>query len=88
MEESIKLEPTTGLNILPHWLAQPYFRIQPTSTETVAKESKRMHGSDAGHAAYSNDKRGGDNERQRESRQEDSKRVKLTTDSAVVLLPL
>ena len=26
IEELIMIEPTTGLKILPHWLAQPYFR--------------------------------------------------------------
>jgi tRNA-dihydrouridine synthase 1 len=27
--ELIKVDPATGLNVLPHWLAQPYFRPLP-----------------------------------------------------------
>jgi len=29
--EFIKVDPATGLKVLPHWLAQPYFRPQPTA---------------------------------------------------------
>ena len=29
--ELIKVDPATGLKVLPHWLAQPYFRPQPTA---------------------------------------------------------
>jgi hypothetical protein len=29
VEQLIKIDPTTGLKVLPHWLAQPYFRPLP-----------------------------------------------------------
>lgn len=29
LEELVKVDPATGLNVLPHWLAQPYFRPPP-----------------------------------------------------------
>lgn len=88
MEELIKLVPTTGLKILPHWLAQPYFRVQSTSFENMTKkELKRMNASDA--RRESEDKGEGEDEgegeKQSESRQEDAKRVKLATFTAVPL---
>ncbi|EGN99640.1 hypothetical protein SERLA73DRAFT_134960 [Serpula lacrymans var. lacrymans S7.3] len=30
IEELVTIEPTTGLKVLPHWLAQPYFRPLPS----------------------------------------------------------
>lgn len=84
MEELIKLVPTTGLKILPHWLAQPYFRVQSTSFENMTKkELKRTNASDA--RRESEDEGEGEDEKQSESRQEDAKRVKLTTFTAVPL---
>ncbi|OCH85598.1 Dus-domain-containing protein [Obba rivulosa] len=34
LEELITIEPSTGLPVLPHWLAQPYFRPLPSPTPT------------------------------------------------------
>lgn len=90
MEELIKLEPTTGLKVLPHWLAQPYFRIQSTCTSTpmenvTKKEPKRVHGSGAGHESEGEGERDGNGERASEGWQEGAKRVKLMTVSAVPL---
>lgn len=83
MEELIRLEPTTGLKILPHWVAQPHFRVQPTSTNNVTKtEPKRVHGLDTDHKSKGENEKDGDGERWR---QEGTKRVKLTTVSAVPL---
>lgn len=79
MEELIKREPTSGLKILPHWLAQPFFRAQPTSTGDVAKtEPKRVHGTGVDHPSKDRD----------ESREEVAKRVKLMPALVAVPLPL
>ncbi|KAI9574282.1 dihydrouridine synthase-domain-containing protein [Boletus coccyginus] len=82
-EEPIKLEPTTGLKVLPHWLAQPYFRVQPTSTSNrTGTEPKRVHGLDPGQESESEDEKVGDER----GRQEGIKRLKLT--STVSAVPL
>jgi len=36
IEELITIEPTTGLKVLPHWLAQPYFR--PVNSKQPERE--------------------------------------------------
>jgi len=78
-EELIRLEPTTGLNILPHWLAQPYFRISSLTTRnTLETETKRVHGLDTGHES---DDRDGDEKR----KQEGIKRAKLMAVSQVAI---
>ena len=41
MEELITIEPTCGLSILPHWLAQPYFRPAQAQQAAVEKEEVR-----------------------------------------------
>ena len=33
----VKVDESTGLKILPHWLAQPYFRPLPPSTRDMSK---------------------------------------------------
>jgi len=84
VEELIKLDPVSGLKILPHWLAQPYFRVSTTLKENTTKQTpKRGHGSDASHETDSREEEGGDNERRAECRQEGSKRMKLTAVSTV-----
>jgi len=40
IEELVKIEPTLGLKILPHWLAQPYFRPLPPAD--TSKPSDRV----------------------------------------------
>ncbi|KIJ66633.1 hypothetical protein HYDPIDRAFT_38953 [Hydnomerulius pinastri MD-312] len=57
VDELITIEPITGLKVLPHWLAQPYFRPsrspQPESVpEALQAVSKRAHG---GQTAESDD---------------------------------
>lgn len=37
-EELVKVDPVLGIKILPHWLAQPYWR--PLSSPTCACDSK------------------------------------------------
>jgi len=90
VKELIRLEPTTGLKILPHWLAQPYFRVQPTSTQNAAKrEPKRMHDLDTGHESEVEDEKNGDGERWR-LEGANSKRVKdphLPGPSSILHLP-
>lgn len=82
-EELIKLEPTTGLKILPHWLAQPYFRVQPTvfAKDATKVEPKRVHGSDVGQHSEGEDER----DEEERPRPEGIKRVKLATMSSVPL---
>jgi tRNA-dihydrouridine synthase 1 len=83
VEELVRLEPTTGLKILPHWFAQPHFRVQPTSTKNATKtEPKRVYDLDTGHESEGVDEKDGDGERRR---QEGAKRAKLATVSAVPL---
>ncbi|KAF8550379.1 Dus-domain-containing protein [Imleria badia] len=83
-EELIRLEPTTGLKILPHWLAQPYFRAQLTASTKDATKTvpKRVHGSDGGQHSEGEDDEGCGEERWR---LEGIKRAKLATGSAVPL---
>lgn len=79
MEELITLEPVSGLKILPHWLAQPYFRVSTTSKVNTTKPvPKRVHGSDASHETDGEEVEDGGDERQAECRQDGSKRLKLT----------
>jgi len=40
LEELITIDPKTGLEILPHWLAQPYFRPPLVIPEATAKADK------------------------------------------------
>lgn len=41
IEDLITIEPTTGLKVLPHWLAQPYFRpLNSKHPETEATSPK------------------------------------------------
>lgn len=70
MEELIKVEPTTGLKILPHWLAQPYFRVQPTPTG-VKPGLKRSYSIEADRESE------GEGHERREAWQEGTKRVNL-----------
>jgi len=53
LEDLIKIDKATGLEILPHWLAQPYFRPLPApatnrkrvlepSTDDVRQEEKKI----------------------------------------------
>lgn len=41
VEELITVDPATGLKLLPHWVAQPYFRAQPKVAEPVDKKSDK-----------------------------------------------
>lgn len=70
MEELIKLEPTTGLKILPHWLAQPYFRVSASAGKAAKTEPKRAHGADADQELGDKNEIDGDGRR-------DDKRVRL-----------
>lgn len=38
-EELITVDPATGLKLLPHWVAQPYFRPLPKVAEQVEKKN-------------------------------------------------
>ena len=33
LEELVKVDPATGLKVLPYWMAQPYFRPLPIAKE-------------------------------------------------------
>lgn len=35
LEELVKVDPETGLKVLPHWLAQPYFRPLPAAKDST-----------------------------------------------------
>ena len=40
IEGEIRLERETGFKVVPHWLAQPYFRPPPPSTETQKRKAE------------------------------------------------
>ena len=42
LEELVKTEPITGLPILPHWLAQPYFRPQQIAAPAPVEAKKKQ----------------------------------------------
>jgi tRNA-dihydrouridine synthase 1 len=46
LKDLIKVDPATGLNILPHWLAQPYFR--PLLPPTLNSKDHPKRGSETG----------------------------------------
>jgi len=39
IDDLVTIEPTTGLRVLPHWLAQPYFRPLKSPTEPLKRAS-------------------------------------------------
>ncbi|XP_006453788.1 hypothetical protein AGABI2DRAFT_181833 [Agaricus bisporus var. bisporus H97] len=46
LTELIETEPVTGIQVMPHWLAQPYFRPPPSKSQPEPKAStliKRVH---------------------------------------------
>ena len=40
IEGGIRLDREAGFKIVPHWLAQPYFRPPPPSTETQKRKAE------------------------------------------------